>query len=99
MADIKQPRNLSFHNKGMALLRLIWDNSYLNMPFEKFRKYAVMKSGFIDVIEGYAIPKSIAFENMDDGEFAEVYNALIQFGIDHIGADRETIERELLNFI
>ena len=46
----------------------------------------------------YVEPDSIAFENMDDIEFQEVYSKVLDFIIQDTGATKEDIEKNLLSF-
>ncbi len=96
---IKKTRNYQFHKKYFALLNTGWDNSPLNVPFNKFREYCMIGAGHCTVVGGHAIADSISFDNMDDLEFEQVYSDVLQFIILHIGADQKTIEDNLINFM
>jgi hypothetical protein len=96
-------RNLQFHKKYFALLKLGHDNTKLTMDLRGYRAYVTMKAGYAEVYKTpkglMALPKSIAFDKMDDIEFEGLYNSAIQVIIDDIGATREDIEQNIINFL
>ena len=80
-ADIKNPRNVGFHKKFYALINLGHQNTSLDLPFDIYRKYVIMKAGFVNI---YQTPKgnlyeaqSIAFGSMDQDTFEEVYSRVL----------------------
>ena len=101
--EITKPRNYEFHKKFFALITLGFDNTDLQMPFEAYRAYITMKAGYADVFETpggkMALPKSISFSNMDEDEFNKLYHSVIQVIHKQTGTDKETIERELINYM
>lgn len=102
-AKIVFARNYEFHKKFMALCKIGCENSKtVEMPFDTYRKYAQIKAGYYNI---YSTPKgqyveaqSIAFDKMDNEQFQEVYNRVLQFIMVDIQATKEDIERELINF-
>jgi len=101
--EIKKPRNYMFHKKLMALLNIAYQNQDRYEHFEHLRYVYTLKAGFFEEIvtdKGVVFkPKSISFAKMDDIEFSELYNRMIDVVIKEIGATREMIESELLNFM
>ena len=101
--EVKKPRNIQFHKKFFALIRLGCENSPLNMPQEAYRAYVTMRAGYADVYEvgkgKMALPKSISFSNMDEDEFSKLYFAVINVIAKDIDITKETIESELINFL
>ena len=88
----------------MALIRIGQENSKnVEMPFDAYRKYATIKAGYSDIYHTpkglFVDAKSIAFDKMSESEFREVYNNVLNFIIKDIEADREIIEKELINFL
>ena len=100
--DIRQPRNVQFLKKFMALVRLGCDNSPRDMPFKAYRAYVTMKAGFVDVYETeigrMALPQSISFANMDETKFEKVYKAVLDIIMKDIDVDEEFIRDNLINF-
>ena len=102
--SITKPRNYQFHKKFFALVKIGCENSKnVDMPFNAYRNYITIKSGYADIYQTpkgtYVQAKSISFSNMDEDEFTEVFNKVLDKIIIDIQADKEMIERELLNFM
>jgi len=100
---IWKERNLQFHKKFFALVNLGCENSPKNWDIKGYRAWLTMMSGWADIYETekgkMALPKSIAFDKMDDDEFAKLYKAAIQVIINDIGATQQEIEQNLINFM
>lgn len=103
VCDVKIPRNYEFHKKFMALLNLAFQNQDRYENFEHLRYVYTLKAGFFEEIatdKGVVFkPKSISFAKMDELEFSDLYNRMVDVVIKEIGADREMIESELINFM
>ena len=102
-ADIKNPRNIGFHRKFFALVNLGHENTDLEMPFETYRKYIIMKAGYF---KGYQTPKgmfyepdSISFSSMEQDQFEDVYSRVLDKIIKDIGSNKEDIEKQLTDFM
>lgn len=85
---IKLDRNPDFHRKLFALVKTAWEclperqtNGFRTM--ENFRKYLTVAAGFCDVYyhprlkEWVEFPKSWSFEKMDNAEFEDMYNKIL----------------------
>jgi len=103
LADIKRPRNIGFHRKFFALLNMGFENREQYDNFEDYRAVHVMKAGYYKTIETdkgvIYLPKSISFAKMDDLEFQELYNRMIDVLIKELGLDQAQIEQELSTFM
>jgi hypothetical protein len=102
--EIKKDRNYQFLKKFFALIKLGHDNTKLQgINIDIYRAYVTMKAGYVETFKTpkglMALPKSIAFDKMDDAEFEGLYNSAIQVIIDDIGATREDIEQNIINFL
>ena len=102
-AEIKNPRNYEFLKKFFALVNIGHENTSLDMPFETYRKYIIMKAGFF---KSYQTPKgvfyepdSISFSSMEQEQFEDVYSRVLDKIIEDIGATKEDIENQLINFM
>jgi hypothetical protein len=102
-ADIKNPRNIGFHRKFFAMVNIGHENTSLEMPFETYRKYIIMKAGYF---KAYQTPKgnyyeadSISFGNMTQDEFEEVYSRVLDKIIADIGSTKEEVEKQLIEFM
>ena len=101
--EIRFERNYLFLKKFMALIRVGCENSQnVDMPFDVYRKYATIKSGFYNVYQtpkgAFVDAESIAFDAMTEDKFQEVYNRVLDFIIKDTGAERKFIEKELISF-
>jgi hypothetical protein len=87
LAKIRLERNSEFHKRFFAMINTAW--SYLPekrqngfRSVDGFRQYVTVAAGFYDVYfsplrgEFVEVPQSIAFENMDQAKFQEVYKAV-----------------------
>lgn len=84
-AKITKPRNIDKHRRYFALIKLAWayQNEKVVEHFKNsedgFRKSVELAAGWYDTVysigkkEWTQVPKSIAFDNMDDLEFDELY--------------------------
>ena len=101
--EIKNPRNVGFHRKFFALLNVGHENTSLNMPFETYRKYVIMKAGFFNT---YDTPKgvfydaqSISFASMPQDQFEDLYSRVLDVIIQDLGSTTEEIEKQVLAFM
>ena len=101
--SITRPRNMKFHKKFFALLNLGFENQEQYEDFESFRAVVTMKAGFYKYItteKGYIyLPKSISFSKMEDFEFAELYDKVLDVLLKMLGTNKEDLEQELINFM
>lgn len=101
--DITNPRNVGFHRKFFALLNIGHENTSLDMPFETYRKYMTVKAGFFKAYQTpkglFYDPDSISFASMSQDEFEDVYSRVLDKIIEDIGATKEDIEKQLINFM
>lgn len=111
-ASIRQPRNIPFHRKYFGLINLAWEYQtekvceHFHNNIELFRKTVEMAAGWcepiysIDRKEWVEVPKSIAFDKMDNAEFTELYervkDVLFKYFLKHITI--EEFENNLINF-
>lgn len=112
-AKITKARNVEFHNKYFALIKCAWEyqdergRESLRNNIEGFRKTAEIAAGHCDIIwslrlkEWVEVPKSIAFDKMDEIEFQglydRVFDVLLQTFLRHISEDE--FNQGLLNFM
>lgn len=112
-ADVKKARNVAFHRKYFALINCAW--AYQNHKVEThfkgnidlFRKTVEIASGHCETVysikrkEWIEVPKSIAFDKMDEIEFQDLYNrvlnVLLSVFLKHIPEDE--FSRNLSNFL
>jgi hypothetical protein len=101
--EIKLARNYLFHKKFFALVKLGSINTKLELPFDVYRKVMIMKAGYFKAYNTgkgiYYEADSIAFDQMTEEKFQEVYSRVLDKIIEDIGADKELFEKELSTFI
>lgn len=82
------PRNIKFHRKFFALIRAAWDclteSQRTNLhSVDNFREQLLITSGFSEPIYDingkvfFERAKSISFSKMDESDFSEVYNRVL----------------------
>lgn len=112
LVEVGQKRNYEFHKKFFALLKLTYDNfpewmeDNLNVhSVEDLRTRLKIDLGLYEVSHygnwSVIIPKSIAFDKMDETEFEKFY----KMSVNHIlknylkGVTNEQIEEEIWKFL
>ncbi len=91
-----KPRNLRFHKKFFALLNMVYENQEQYNNIEHLRKDLTISAGYYDLrfnIEGVEVQeaKSISFAKMDDLEFSEFYNRIVDVVVKWLGIDKQEI--------
>ena len=101
--EVKRPRNYQFHKKFFAMLNVGHANTSMELPFDTYRRWAVMKAGFVKT---YHTPRgtlfeaeSISFASMDNQRFEEVYNRVLDVIIKDRGVTEEEVNAEIINFL
>lgn len=99
MFKVSQQRNSKFHRKFMALLNLGYDNQEYYNNFEDYREVMIMRAGFYKATHSpkgttYKA-KSIAFENMDEVEFEELFNKVLDLTADMLESAPPLIKEQL----
>lgn len=101
--EVTNPRNVGYHRRFFAMLNVGHENTSLDMPFDTYRKYMIVKAGFFTAYQTpkgiYYDPNSISFASMSQDEFEEVYSRVLDKVIEDVGLEREDVERQLINFM
>lgn len=103
LVDYKKSRNVRFHRKLFALIKIIFENQEHYNDENNILNYIKLKTGHFDTLVTHAgdvayIPKSIAFENMDDLEFEKFYNKTVDIAFEIAGIEEKELTR-LIGFI
>ena len=104
--SVHRERNAKHHRKFFSLVRVVWDNlpEHLDDHYpdiEHLRYELTMKAGWFTTFtttksEKVYLPKSIAFDKMDQQEFDEFYSKIVDVVLKHfLPVERE----ELLDFV
>lgn len=100
---IKRIRNPKFHRKYFKLLQLVFENQDKYSDFEHFRQIMQMKAGYFDCVvtdkgEVY-LPRSIAYDAMDETQFSELYEKVAVVLQGFIKISRDELESEISRMI
>jgi len=102
--EYTKKRNLKFHKKYWALLKLAFENQSDYRSINDMRRDIAIVSGFYDEVvnlitgEILKIAKSISFAKMDDTEFSELYEKTKDTISKWLGIDNETIDNEIQQY-
>jgi hypothetical protein len=102
--EYTKKRNLKFHKKYFALMKLAFENQQDYRSLNDMRRDIAIVSGFYDEVvnkitgEILKVAKSISFSNMEETEFSELYEKTKDTISKWLGIDNETIEDEILQF-
>jgi len=105
--EIKRPRNIAHHRKFWALANLVADNQEHYETAEQVVAALKAATGHCDWLpmrdkkHMVAIPRSIAFHKMDQGEFAAFYDKCIDVVASHFlpGVDSAALRDEVEEFL
>jgi len=101
--EVIQERNYKFHKKVMALFNLGFENQEKIANFDHYRKIITMRAGYYDTViteHGTVyFAQSISYANKDQKEFEDVFNRLLDVLYKDLGSDKETLRKEIENFM
>ena len=94
--EYKNVRNLKFHKKYFALINLLFQNQERYNNLDHLRKDLTIEAGYYDLranIHGEEVKeaKSISFASMDEDEFSEYYNAILDCIVKYFNFDKQEI--------
>ena len=94
--ECKKPRNLKFHRKCFALINMVFQNQEQYTNIEHLRKDLIIESGNYDLrhdLHGVEIreSKSISFAQMDEIQFSELYNSVVDVIVKYFNFDKQDI--------
>lgn len=90
------PRNYKFHKKFFALLELAFNNQEAYSNKEDMREDLIIEAGYYRLTENIHSQtvkkaKSISFSQMDEAEFSELYNSVVNVLIQWLKISKEEI--------
>ena len=97
-------RNVRFHRKFFALLKIAYENQSDYRLMEDLRRDLIITSGHYEEVvnaitgEVYKIAKSISFNSMDETEFSLIYEDVKNVIIQWLGVSNESLENELQQY-
>jgi len=99
--EYKKQRNVKFHRKFFALLKLAYENQSDYRLMEDLRRDLLITSGnYTEVVnkitgEVFKIADSISFSSMDNVKFNEVYESVKEVIVKWLGITNENINEEI----
>lgn len=103
LCKITRPRNVLFHRKFFALLNLVFHNQEAYKNVDDLREDLIICAGFFTTrtnFYGETIKKakSINFASMDEDEFSDLYNKVLDVIIDWFQFQRKEIIDNVASF-
>jgi hypothetical protein len=103
--DVKRERNLQHHRLFFAMLNLVADNSRYYHTTDQVLTALKIALGHVETFihpttgKTYLIPKSIAFEKMDQDEFREFFERCVDVIVQRFlpGVTDRDVRRELMD--
>lgn len=94
--EIKRPRNIKFHRKFFALINMLFDNQEIYNNADDLRGDLIIEAGFYRVVTDFKgvekkKPKSIKFSSMDEDEFSDLYNRVLDVIVQYFHFDKQSI--------
>ena len=101
--EVKFNRNLGFHKKFQALVKLAYDNQDTNLSFESFKELLIIRSGHFTIAPTgcglQMFPVSIDFDSMDQIRFEKVYSSVLDTVLNTLKIENKTLQKELNRFL
>lgn len=101
---VKKPRDYVNHKRYFGLLNLTFENQERYTSFEHFRKAVQIAAGHVDEVisldgEIVFIPKSIAYDSLDEMEFSKVMGETMKVCAKILGdLELHELEQEVARF-
>lgn len=100
MCEIRKPRNIKFHRKFFALMDMVYQNQEVYKNKEDLRQDLIVEAGFFEVRHDFRgvehhKPKSISFSSMDEDEFTELYERVLDTIVKVFAWDKEDIKENI----
>jgi hypothetical protein len=103
--EIKKPRNIKFHRKFFALLKVSFENQDKYTNPEHFRKAVLLESGHYEIIQvgdkAVFDVNSISFANCDEYAFSKIYDHALDVILEKycMGSTKEEIDKAVLQVL
>jgi len=104
--EIKKERNMLFHRKFFAMIKLFFDNQEIFLNIDHFRAEMIKSAGYHESYINHKkvkvyVPKSISFASMDQHEFEKLYNSVFASCLKNLNLESSRAEflNELEKFV
>ena len=93
---ITHPRNIQFHRKFFALIKMLFDNQEIYINADRLRKDLLISAGYFEEWvdfygEIHREAKSISFAKMTEFEFGEMYSRVLDQIVANFNFDKQDI--------
>lgn len=100
LCEIKKPRNIKFHKLAFALFNMVFQNQERYTNLEALRHDLTVEAGYYTEhtnLKGEVVKsaKSISFAKMDNTEFSDYYESIIQTIVLHFNFDSDLIRQNV----
>lgn len=102
--EFKKQRNLKFHKKFFALIKMCFENQEAYSNLNDLRRDLTITAGYYtetaNMLTGevFKHAKSISFANMDEIEFSELYESIKNVISQWLGIENESIDEEIQQY-
>lgn len=101
--EFTKPRNYEFHKKFFALIKMLYDNQEYYDNIEHLRKDLIITAGYYEHrygLDGQELieAKSLSFGAMDEFQFNELYNSVINVIVEKFNFNRQDIIDNVLQY-
>ena len=97
--SVKKIRNPRLHRLFFKLLTVGYENQEQYNNFEHYRADVIVEAGYYyETTKDFGVvrtPKSIAYENMDDMEFKELFDRVMDVVTQQLGVPPDVLLREV----
>ena len=83
LVEVRKPRSLQHHRLLFALLRKVAESTPTPLSENALLSWVKVRTGYVEMVplgfgKSYAAPASIAFGNMDQGEFGLFFDRVVE---------------------
>ena len=100
--EAKKPRNSQFHRKLFAMLNIVFRNTDKFKNMDELLYFVKIETGHTDIVElktiAFRIPRSIAFNKMNEDEFGQFYNKAVDVCLLEVPIDRADLADQVSRF-
>ena len=98
--EIKQPRNYRFLKKFFTLINMVYENQETYNNIDDLRHDLIVSAGYYRKtinMQGVEVKRanSVSFSKMNETQFSELYNSVIDVVVKWLGFDKEDIKTNI----
>ena len=97
-------RNPKFHRKLFSLINLAFENQDITQHKAAFREWLIIESGHFEMVKFpdgtvQKVASSLSYKSMDQEKIERVFQDILQVVITFIGATKEEIMKNVLQYM